>query len=203
MHWPFWSFIMSFYVKKISLITFSLFLLTTFIKCQTRDEILAGKIRVSPKASVSQTIGFTEVTINYSRPGVKGRKIWGGLVPYNKVWRAGANEATKITFSKNVRINGEKLAAGSYSFFAIPGDKEWTLIFNKIANQWGAFTYNELQDALRIKVKPTQSNFHEWLNYSFNNMNVQPSGKNNSAVVNLMWDKLKVPFKIEAVTSSN
>ena len=154
---------MSFYVKKISLITFSLFLLTTFIKCQTRDEILAGKIRVSPKASVSQTIGFTEVTINYSRPGVKGRKIWGGLVPYNKVWRAGANEATKITFSKNVRINGEKLAAG----------------------------------------KPTQSNFHEWLNYSFNNMNVQPSGKNNSAVVNLMWDKLKVPFKIEAVTSSN
>ena len=174
---------MSSYFKKIPLITFSFVLLTTFIKCQSRDEILAGKMRVSAKASVSQTIGFTEVTINYSRPGVKGRKIWGGLVPYNKVWRAGANEATKITFSRNVRINGEKLAAGSYSFFAIPGDKEWTLIFNKIANQWGAFTYNELQDALRIKVKPAQNNFHEWLMYSFSGINEQPAGKNNSAVV--------------------
>jgi Protein of unknown function (DUF2911) len=194
---------MSYYFNKISLIIFSLFLLTTFIKGQTRDEILAGKIRVSPKATVSQTIGFTEVTITYSRPGVKGRKIWGELVPYNKVWRTGANEATKITFSKNVKINGEKLAAGSYSFFAIPGEKEWTLIFNKIPNQWGAFTYNELQDALRVKVKPTQNNFHEWLMYSFSNMTVQPAGKNNSAQVNLMWDKLKVPFKVEAVTSLN
>jgi hypothetical protein len=194
---------MSSYFKKISLITFLFFLLTAFINCQSRDEILAGKIRVSPKASVSQAIGFTEVTINYSRPGVKGRKILGELVPYNKVWRAGANEATKISFSKNVRINGEKLAAGSYSFFAIPGDKEWTLIFNKISNQWGAFTYNELQDALRVKVKPAQNNFHEWLMYSFSNMNVQPAGKTNSALVNLMWDKLKVSFKVEAGTSSN
>jgi hypothetical protein len=194
---------MPYYFNKISLFIFSLFLLATFIKGQSRDEILAGKMRVSPKATVSQTIGFTEVTINYSRPGVKGRKIWGELVPYNKVWRAGANEATKITFSKNVKINGEKLAAGSYSFFVIPGVKEWTLIFNKIPNQWGAFTYNELQDALRVKVKPAQNNFHEWLMYSFSNMTIQPAGKNNSAVVNLMWDKLKVPFKVETVTSSN
>jgi Protein of unknown function (DUF2911) len=190
------------YYKNISFLLFSFLLFTSIIKCQSRDEILAGKIRVSPKASISQTIGFTDITINYSRPGVKGRKIWGSLVPYSKVWRAGANEATKITFNKNVEINGEKLPAGTYSFFAIPGEKEWTLIFNKVANQWGAFTYNELQDALRIKVKPTQNNFHEWLMYSFSDMNVQPAGKTNSALVNLMWDKLKVSFKIEAYASA-
>ncbi len=190
------------YFKKTSLILLSFLLLTSFVKSQTRDEILAGKIRVSPKASVSQTIGFTEVTINYSRPGVKGRNIWGKLVPYNKVWRAGANEATKITFSENVMINGKKLAAGSYSFFAIPGKNEWTLIFNKVANQWGAFTYNELQDALRTKAKPVKNNFHEWLAYTFSNMNVNKAGMNNSAVINLIWGKLKTPFKVETTTSS-
>ncbi len=188
--------------KKISLLVFSFFLLTTFTRSQTRDEILAGKIRVSPKASVSQTIGFTDININYCRPGVKGRMIWGKLIPYNKVWRTGANEATKITFSKSILINGKKLAAGTYSFFAIPGEKEWTLIFNKVANQWGAFTYNELQDALRIKAKPVKNEFHEWLEYSFGNMNIQPAGKINSVEINLMWDKLKVSFKVEATTSA-
>jgi len=187
--------------KNICLFIVSFFLLTTFAKSQTQDEILAGKMRVSPKAFVSQTIGFTDITINYCRPGVKGRKIWGKLVPYNKVWRTGANEATKITFSTNVIINGKKLPAGTYSFFAIPKEKEWTLIFNKVANQWGAFTYNELRDALRIKVKPLQNDFHEWLEYSFSNIDIQPAGKTNSAVVNLMWDRLKVSFKVEAATS--
>ena len=188
--------------KNICLFIFSFFLLTIFIKSQTQDEILAGKMRVSPKASVSQTIGFTDVIINYCRPGVKGRKIWGELVPYNIVWRAGANEATTINFSKNVLINGKKLAAGTYSFFVIPGEKEWTLIFNKVANQWGAFTYNELQDALRTKAKPVKSEFHEWLEYSFSDEYIKPAGKNNSALINLMWDKLKVSFKVEATTQA-
>lgn len=189
--------------RNICLFLFSFFLLTTLVCSQTRDEILAGKMRVSPKASVSETIGFTDVTINYSRPGVKDRKIWGKLVPYNKVWRTGANEATKITFSKDVLINGKKLPAGTYSFFAITEENEWTLIFNKVANQWGAFTYNELRDALRIKVNPVRNNeFHEWLEYSFSNMNIQPAGKINSASVNLMWDKLKVSFKVEATTAA-
>jgi len=159
-------------------------------------------VRVSPKASVSQTIGFTDVTISYSRPGVKGRKIWGGLVPYNKVWRTGANEATKITFSKDVTINGEKLAAGSYAFFAIPTQNEWTLIFNKVADTWGAFSYdkNKSQDALKIKVKPVEHNFQEWLEYNFSNMDVEKAGMNNSADVNLDWDKLRVSFKVVADT---
>ena len=149
------------------------------------------KVRVSPKAGVFQTIGITDVNVSYSRPGVKNRKIWGELVPYNKVWRAGADEATKITFSTDVLIEGKKLPAGAYGFFAIPGENEWTLIFNKIADQWGAFTYNESEDALRIKVKPVSNSNHEWLLYSFTDMTP------TSAQLNLIWEKLKVPFKIE------
>jgi hypothetical protein len=150
------------------------------------------EVRLSPKALVEQTIGFTEVTIDYSRPGVKGRKIWGGLVPYNVVWRAGANEATKITFSTDVKIDGKKLKAGSYGFFAIPGQKTWILIFNKVANQWGAFEYNDVEDALRIEVTPMQNNcWQEWLAYTIS------KSSENKAVVMLEWEKLKVPFNVE------
>ena len=150
------------------------------------------EVRLSPKALVEQTIGFTEVTIDYSRPGVKGRKIWGGLVPYNVVWRAGANEATKITFSTDVKIDGKKLKAGSYGFFAIPGQKTWILIFNKVANQWGAFEYNDVEDALRIEVTPMQNNcWQEWLAYTIN------KSSDNKAIVMLEWEKLKVPFNVE------
>lgn len=149
------------------------------------------KVRISPKASVSQTVGFTDITISYSRPGVKGRKIWGGLVPYDKVWRAGANEATKITFSTDVMVNGKKLSAGSYGFFAIPGRNEWTLIFNKIADQWGAFEYNEAEDALRINVKPVKGNFTEWLRYEITKTS------DTTATISLEWENLKVPFKVE------
>lgn len=149
------------------------------------------KVRVSPKAGVFQTIGITDINVSYSRPGVKNRKIWGELVPYNKVWRAGADEATKITFSTDVIIEGKKLPAGAYGFFAIPGENEWTLIFNKVADQWGAFTYNESEDALRIKVKPVSNSNHDWLLYSFTDMT------STTAQLNLIWEKLKVPFKIE------
>jgi len=150
-----------------------------------------NKIRVSPKASVMQAVGFTEVTINYSRPGVKGRTIWGELVPYNKVWRAGANEATTISFSTDVTIEGKSLPAGTYGFFTIPDKNSWTIIFNKVADQWGAFQYNEAEDALRVTVKPESNNFQEWLAYT-----ITKTG-DKSAVVNLEWEKLKVPFKIE------
>jgi hypothetical protein len=149
------------------------------------------KVRVSPKAGVFQTLGITDVNVSYSRPGVKNRKIWGELVPYNKVWRAGADEATKITFSTDVTIEGKKLPAGAYGFFAIPGENEWTLIFNKVADQWGAFTYNESEDALRIKVKPVSNSGQEWLLYSFTDMTP------TTAQLNLIWEKLKVSFKIE------
>jgi hypothetical protein len=150
------------------------------------------EVRISPKASVKQTVGFTNITIDYSRPGVKGRTIWGGLVPYNAVWRAGANEATKITFSTDVKIDGKKLKAGNYSFFAIPGQKTWTLIFNKVADQWGAFEYNDVEDALRVEVTPMQNNcWQEWLAYTIS------KSSDKKAVVMLEWEKLKVPFNIE------
>lgn len=174
-----------------------LFLFTSLSFSQEKKK---PKIRVSPKAEVSQTIGLTEVSISYSRPGVKGREIWGGLVPYNKVWRTGANEATKITFGTDVKINGKKLKKGAYAFFAIPTEKEWTLIFNNVADQWGAFTYNEAKDALRVKVKPEKGNFSEWLYYSFTDMAVKKRGNPNSAVVSLNWENLKVPFTVETVT---
>lgn len=150
------------------------------------------EVRASPKAIVEQTVGFTEIKIEYGRPGVKGRTIWGSLVPYDAVWRAGANEATKITFSSNVKIDGKKLKAGSYSFFAIPGQKTWTLIFNKVADQWGAFEYNDVEDALRIEVTPMQNNcWQEWLAYTIN------KSSDKKAVVMLEWEKLKVPFNVE------
>jgi len=148
-------------------------------------------LRISPKAEVMQIVGFTEVSIVYSRPGVKGRTIWGKLVPYDAVWRAGANEATKITFSTDVTIEGKKLKKGSYSFFAIPGKNEWTLIFNKVADQWGAFEYNESEDALRVKVKTEKAIWQEWLSYTIN------KASDTSAVIRLEWEKIKVPFKVE------
>jgi Protein of unknown function (DUF2911) len=172
-------------------------LLTSFLFAQEKKK---PQVRISPKAEVSQTIGFTEVSISYSRPGVKGRKIWGGLVPYNKVWRMGANEATKVTFSTDVKVNSKKLKKGAYAFFAIPTEKEWILIFNNIHDQWGAFTYNEAKDALRIKVKPVKGDYTEWLYYSFTNMVVKKRGNPNSAVVNLNWENLRVPFTVETIT---
>ncbi|MCG6915244.1 DUF2911 domain-containing protein [bacterium BMS3Abin03] len=152
-----------------------------------------NKVRISPKAAVIQTVGFTDVRIDYSRPGVKGREIWGGLVPYNKVWRAGANEATKITFSTDVKINGKTLKAGSYGFFAIPTKDKWTIIFNKVADQWGAFEYNEAEDALRLEVLPEKDDgcWQEWLAYAVTKTS------DNAAVVRLEWEKLKIPFTIE------
>lgn len=153
------------------------------------------QIRVSPKAEVMQTVGLTEVKIDYGRPGVKGRVIWGELVPYDKVWRAGANEATKFTFSSDVLINGNPLKAGSYSFFAIPGTDEWTLIFNKVADQWGAFEYNESEDALRIKVTPVQNDFQEWLTFSITRVS------DTTAEIKLEWENLKVPFQLDVDTN--
>ncbi len=178
-------------MKPIYLLS-SLFIIAIFVFCNFADA-QNGKqeVRISPKAEVMQTVGFTDVRIIYSRPGVKSRTIWGKLVPYNAVWRAGANEATKFIFSTDVTIEGKLLKKGSYSFFAIPGNKEWTLIFNKVADQWGAFEYNESQDALRIKVKPEKSIGQEWLAYSITRMS------DISAVIRLEWEKLKVPFKIE------
>ncbi|MEO8233655.1 MAG: DUF2911 domain-containing protein [Ignavibacteriota bacterium] len=178
---------MKWFYSTMILLMVSFAVFTTSTNAQNKKE----EVRISPKAEVMQTVGFTDVRIVYSRPGVKGRTIWGKLVPYDAVWRAGANEATKITFSTDVTIEGKKLKKGAYSFFAILGKNDWTLIFNKVADQWGAFEYNESEDALRVKVKTENAVWQEWLSYTINRTSI------NSAVIRLEWEKIKVPFKVE------
>jgi hypothetical protein len=146
--------------------------------------------RDSQHSLLTQRIGVTDITINYHRPLVKGRKVFGGIVPYGQVWRAGANENTTIAFTDPVTIEGQPLAAGTYGLHMIPGENEWTVIFSKTATAWGSFTYSEKEDALRIRVKPQESQFHEALTYDFD----QPTS--DSAVVTMSWDKVGVPFKV-------
>jgi len=151
--------------------------------------------RASQKQVVTQTVGFTDVTITYSRPGVKGRQIWGGLVPYDKVWRTGANEATTIAFSDDVTINGQPLPKGTYSLHTIPGKDEWTIVFNNTANQWGSFTYDPAKDALRVKAKPQSAPFAEWLTCEI------PQLSPDQATVAIHWENLSVPFTVATNTT--
>jgi hypothetical protein len=161
------------------------------------------QVRASLKAGVMQRLGAdTDITIEYSRPGVKGRKIWGALVPYGMApgnqysknqpfpWRAGANENTTISFSKDVLIDGKPLPAGKYGLHMIPSEKDWTIIFSKNNSAWGSFSYKPEEDALRITVTPVAAPFEEWLSYGFDDL----AGK--SATAFLRWEQLKVPFKI-------
>lgn len=147
--------------------------------------------RVSPKAMVSQTIGTTDITIEYHRPGVKGREIWGGLVPYDQPWRMGANEATTISFSDPVKIEGHDLKAGTYSMFAIPGHESWTLVINEDPDQWGAYGYDSSKDALRVDVKPVKAPHTEWMRFT-----VDPTSP-TSAVMTLNWENVALPISIE------
>ena len=143
--------------------------------------------RPSPAATANGKVGGANITITYSSPSVKGRTLWGELVPYGKVWRAGANEATTFETDKDVKVEGKTLPAGKYAFFTIPNDKEWTVIFNKTANQWGAYKYEEAQDALRVSVKPKKSKeFNESLKY-----NVGKDG------ISLLWENMEVPVKVK------
>ena len=147
--------------------------------------------RTSPRASVTQAIGGAEISIAYGRPAVKGQKVWGGLVTNGRVWRAGANEATTFTFNRDVRVEGDTLRAGTYTFFVIPGDAEWTVIFNRVPRQWGAFDYNPAFDAMRFTVKAADSPHEEFLRYT-----IQPSG-DNSANVTLAWETRAITFRID------
>ncbi len=146
--------------------------------------------RQSQRAQISQRIGITDITISYHRPLVNGRKLWDDLVPYGKVWRAGANENTTITFSDPVLIEGKPLDSGTYGLHMIPNADEWTIIFSKNSTSWGAFTYAEAEDALRVTVKPKAADMHNALTYDFDQL--QP----DSAVVELEWEKIAVPFKV-------
>jgi hypothetical protein len=207
-------------LKRLSLLMATVAFTLTSVVCAFAQQppVTIKPIRPSQKASVMQTIGVTDVTITYSRPGVKGRTIWGDasaemasrapgeatldnqnerkpgepIVPYNHVWRAGANEATLFQVTDDVLINGQPLKAGSYSLHTVPGKDEWTIIFNSDPGQWGSFAYDSKKDTLRVKTKPqTAADNQEWLMYSIDP--VTPS----SAQVNIRWERLRVPFTVE------
>jgi hypothetical protein len=162
--------------------------------------------RASQRSAVSQTVGDTEISIVYHRPNVKGRQIWGCqtsdvipkggvtydcLVPYGQVWRTGANEATVFEINNDVMINGQKLPKGKYSLHTIPGDNEWTIIFNKTWNQWGSYSYDEKQDALRVTAKPVAADMMETMSISIEDVT------ENSARIVIGWEKIRVPFTVD------
>ena len=154
----------------------------------------SGRPRVSQRGYIEQTVGSVQIKVTYHRPNIKGRVLWGddGLVPNGKVWRAGANEATVFEVTEDVTINGDPLPAGKYSFYAIPTDKDWTLIFNKAWEQWGT-VYDQKSDALRVTVKPVMSvESKETLGYYIEDVTA------TSAVVVLAWGKARIPFTVSA-----
>ena len=146
----------------------------------------------SPACTLKQRVGLTDITVVYSRPSVKGRTIFGGIVPYGAVWRAGANQATKISFSTPVKLEGNEIPAGNYSLFAIPGEQEWTIIISKNMNQWGAFQYSTNDDLVRFPVTPVslRDASVETFAIEFNRI------RDESALLELVWDKTVVPIRL-------
>jgi hypothetical protein len=147
-----------------------------------------GAAQPSPAAKAEGTIGNSNISISYHQPAVKGRKIWGELVPFDKIWRTGANNATTITVDKDVKIGGKSLPAGRYALLTIPtASSDWIIIFNKDADQWGAYSYDEKKDEVRVKAKPTKSDaFNERMTFAI---------KEKSIV--LMWENLAVSVDVE------
>jgi len=202
-------------LKRSSITIFAVLFVMSLAASASAQVVLP---RPSQKASVMQRIGATDITITYSRPGVKGRKIWGDplpgqeatvkgeatldnqnvrpkdavIVPYGHVWRTGADDATMFVVSDDVLINGQKLPAGTYSLHTIPTKDEWTIVFNGTANQWGSFNYDAAKDTLRVKAKPAWVNENEeWLSFSFDPVS------DDSAQVNIRWEKVSVPFTVK------
>ena len=173
----------------------AIFTITLLIAVATQAQQL-NLPRPSPKASLMQQVGTTEITINYNRPGVKNRQLWGGLVPYDEVWRTGANEATTIQFSEDVLINGQKLAKGLYSLHTIPGRENWTIIFNSVASQWGSYSYDKAKDALRVTARPERAEFREWMGFMIHEMST------DTAKVVFHWGDTVVPFTVDTQSTA-
>ena len=162
---------------------------------QAQTTVLLDLPLESQRAQITQTIGITNISITYYRPRAKGRKIWGWLEPYGRVWRAGANENTTFEVSDPVSIEGKPLPKGIYGLHMIPGEGEWIVIFSKRANSWGSFTYDPAEDALRVTVKPQTTDMRETLTYDFDDP------MSDSVTVTMRWEKMAVPFNIAVNTS--
>jgi hypothetical protein len=146
----------------------------------------------SPACTLKQRVGLTDIEVDYARPGVKGRDIFGGLVPFGQVWRTGANQATKIIFSTPVKLNGTQIPAGTYALMTIPGKDDWTIIINKTAEQWGAYKYDEKADIARFKATPIKLERPiDTFTIEFNQI------RDDSSFINLVWDKTEVPIKLQ------
>jgi hypothetical protein len=150
----------------------------------------------SPKASFTQTVGLTDVTVRWARPAVNGRKVWGGLVPYGEVWRTGADENTTLAFSTPVSVGGKTLPAGTYGLHTIPGEKEWTVILSTQASAWGSYSYDAKEDAVRLAALPKEGPHEERLLFTLEG----PTER--SVVVTLAWEKLRLSFPVEVDTKA-
>jgi tetratricopeptide (TPR) repeat protein len=168
------------------------------VQVASAQSALLNLPRESQRASVSQRIGITDITINYHRPQVKGRKVFGPgtAQKYGEVWRAGANENTTINFSTDVTVEGKPLAKGVYGLHMIPGEGDWAIIFSKNSTSWGSFTYDQAEDALRVTVKSHPAELQEALLYDFDNV------KHNEATIVMRWEKVAVPIHVEADTQA-
>jgi len=173
--------------RRISLVTLIAILFPILAAAQAAG--LVGP-DASPAASVSQVVGVTKFEVTYHRPAVNGRQVWGALVPYDQVWRAGANENTTVSFSTAVTVNGTKLDAGTYGLHMIPTTGDWTVIFSRQSHAWGSFSYDAKEDAARVTAKPEPAPLQERLGFSFD----EPTA--NSVVLALRWEKLRVPVEI-------
>ena len=163
------------------------FVVASFCHAQT---VMLDLPLQSQHAQITQRIGITDITVSYHRPLTNGRQIWGKLVPYGEVWRAGANENTTITFTDPVTIEGQALDKGTYGLHMIPGENQWTVIFSKMSTAWGSFSYKQDEDALRVTVKPQAADMHDALAYDFDEL------KPDSTVITMRWEKVAVPFKV-------
>ena len=190
-------------MKRLCIIGLTL-ILSVFLVQPSTTFAQENQVRPSLKASVSQRLGIdTDIKIDFSRPGVKGRKIWGELVPYGLApgnryskdqpypWRAGANENTTIEFNKDILVEGNKLPAGKYGIHMIPSEKDWIIIFSKNNSGWGSYQYNQEEDALRVTVTPVKAPHQEWMVFGFEDL------AGTAATAYLHWEELKVPFKIK------
>jgi tetratricopeptide (TPR) repeat protein len=151
----------------------------------------------SQAAKVSQRVGLTDITVTYHRPAVRARTVWGDVVPYGQVWRAGANENTVVSFSTPVQVGGQTLPAGDYGLHMIPAKGDWTIILSKDSSAWGSFFYDEARDAVRLTTTPTAESAHqEYLSYSFE------APAPGAVVLTLRWEKLAVPIPIAVDTAT-
>jgi hypothetical protein len=175
-------------LSRIGVVAFSGLCLAASLLAQTPKISFPA---ASPGATLTQRVGLTDILINYNRPGAKGRKVFGGLVPFDHIWRTGANTATKVSFSTPVKLNGTEIPAGTYELFTIPGAAEWTIVIHKNMSQWGAYSYDEKNDVARIKAKPVALTTPvETLEISVGDL------RDESATLNITWEKVRVPVSL-------